>query len=342
MSAGARSRRRLKVLISLLIAAAAAFAWQSYRRHANARDAEFLFELQAAILEPTAPAGPARKGNEMEHGRLRWSSPTSAGLTTRAWFARAEVRIGTDSSRRKIRSIDIRPRLRDSTRDPWDLWRHRHGYIHERGETYSWLTVSRNNEPMPLASAKLYDAHLKAVWEMWVRRRLAESSRGALRLKESPGFKTKLSRSAILRQPFKVRFSPTGLIGKHPVSFTIRIWHIPVRVLLVLRPAGPGRGDGFRVLLDKAPRTEFDRGEWRRRHGYRKTKEDGYVFDDDLPGASRMSDADGKKLDLLMERGVGYWARAAAEQFLAQANFQLITAMGLRKSARSDHDGHSH
>lgn len=120
--------------------------------------------------------------------------------------------------------------------DPWDAWRHRHGYS-LAGSEYRWSTLGDRPEPMEASLGREYDSLLRSVWAHWAARPGAG---------EVPG-------------PGRVDLE---LSAPGPVAYTLSLWGAALEVRFELVR---GRGDW---LYEPAgpPRCSLDEAEWRRRH----------------------------------------------------------------------------
>lgn len=120
--------------------------------------------------------------------------------------------------------------------DPWNVWRHRHGYT-MTGAGYRWNSLGDRPEPLPPGAGAHYDAALRAAWAHWAGR-----PAGA----EPPA-------------PGRVELD---LSVPGPVVYALNLWGAALEVRLNVVE---GKGDWVYDLA-AAPSVTLDEAEWRRRH----------------------------------------------------------------------------
>jgi hypothetical protein len=270
---------------------------------------DFELPIRARFLEPGRSTG-------MNPIYVRFSnrSPESVSGRAYAWFAPVEFEASADLARLKTTPV-----IHDKRLPAWDLWRHRHGYTYGIAREPVWNTLGDEPRLMNPADADFYDAYLVALYRMWLRRELKTRILSAQPPPEPPPAQSQ----SLVSIP--LQYDETGLAEPVSGSFLMHQWHVPVRVGFTLMPSSSThpadwwfevRGDAF---------VRYDEDEWRRRHGYRKTLF-GYRWDSDFPGGQSLTPEDGRRLDLLMERGIQFWAEAALNMGLFELDRQLKDA----------------
>lgn len=68
-------------------------------------------------------------------------------------------------------------------------------------------------------------------------------------------------------------------------------------------------------------------GEWRRRHGYRKTFIGGYEWEPGFPDTTPLTEKEGQLLDALMEKTVEGWVDSAMAQVVYDLNRKVGEAV---------------
>jgi len=267
---------------------------------------EFFLRIQARFLEP----GTSTSTAPLYLTNLQTPDPKTITARAYAWFTPVEV-----EATRDLASIRTRAFLHDTRLPEWDLWRHRHGYTLGMARQYRWNTLKDKVLPLKIEDAKFYDSYLIAVYRLWTRRALKR--RSAMVLQPEP--------EGISRVPIILQYDETGLTESVSGSFRIHAWHLPVDVGFTLVPSSSTHPADWWFRVHRDAFLKYDRDAWRARHAYEKTKT-GYRWDSDFPGGNQLADADGKRLDLLMERGLAYWADASLHIGLFELDQQLKEA----------------
>lgn len=120
--------------------------------------------------------------------------------------------------------------------DPWNAWRHRHGYA-LAGAEYRWNTLGDHPEPLAAGLGEHYDAALQAAWAHWAARPGGPEVPGPGRV--------------------DLEFAVPG-----PAVYALSLWGAALEVRL---DVVTGRGD-WAWNMAAAPRWTLDEAEWRRRH----------------------------------------------------------------------------
>ena len=338
---------RLWIIAAVLTAA----AWVPWRVYAGKKPAlpaqapalqgqtvsrDFDVRLFAPYLEPGIGGQNWEPGDEMlAPGGVEWTDAarTQGRLRLRMWYHKAWAEFQTTADRRKVAALNVQLGWDGEADRMMLLWRHHHGYALRPGAGYFWKTIGDEDLPMPQDLGARYDRALTGVWEMWARRRaqsLLESDEMspvegagsfALAGHEIPEAYQRL------KQKTPLRYGPGGLAGGHPLVFYVRIWHIPVKVQLLVVPVQPTHHNPWIIGLGSA--------EWRRRHGYKKKFWGGYQWDADFPSPRPDIESFGAEMDRLMEHEALFWADVSTSLILNNLDADLKKAMSELQAAPS-------
>ncbi|MBI3298948.1 MAG: hypothetical protein HYZ75_12330 [Elusimicrobia bacterium] len=240
----------------------------------------------AAFLEPNRGATPPPEAVV--------ESLSEGMATVRLWGLRGEVLFSTTAQRGIVR-LETQPTPPQGRENPWNGWRHRHGYKYEPARGYSWSNIDDQRTPMSEALGRFYDAHLKDVWKRWARAALTDALTRPAALKDA-------APAARLAIPLAVPWNGEKPSGTVPVEYGLRLWGAALAVRFRVGPAKSGPW-----LADAAGPVDWtlDQGEWRRRHGY---------------GPEH---PDRARLDELMSRCGAYWTEVTTHLILRDLDAQL-------------------
>lgn len=292
---------------------------------------DFEMRYYAPFLEPGLGDGAARRGDELVAGSVEWLGPAKGRLPASMWFKKATIEFETSADRRTITALSVDLGKRDQPgQSGWDVWRHRHTYLkHPNG--YFWNTLGDDPVPMESAVGARCDEALFGAWQLWARRTVQRVLGGLIAASPSESEND----NATLHKKMRMGYDRKGLVGTASGEFTIRAWHVPARVRFTIKAAQPSHLNQWIIGLAGPIELQYDREEWRRRHGYSRGLFSGYAWDADFPDPKPDIAAAGPKLDELMDRGIAFWAEVSVSLVMDNLDRDLKQAMGQLPGPRS-------